>query len=177
MSLPEIITTVRLRLRPARLDDAEPICTLWSDDPEVTRYLGWRPYRDVGLARAFLTEAREGWAQGNRPLWGIELREERLLIGQIGAYVEGSRVMLGYVLARAYWGRGYMTEAVKGVIGPALADPLIWRVWAVCDVENVASARVMEKAGMQFEGRLRRWMVHPNVSDRPRDVFAYAKVR
>jgi [ribosomal protein S5]-alanine N-acetyltransferase len=177
MALPESLITERLRLRPARLDDAAAICEGWSHDAEVTRYLGWRPYRDVGLARAYLEDAVRGWAEGNRLLWGIEPRKEGGLIGQIGAHIEGSRALLGYVLARPYWGRGYTAEAVHAVIGVALADPLIWRVWAVCDVDNRPSARVMEKAGMSFEGRLRRWMVHPNVSDRPRDVFCYAKVR
>ncbi|MGH6943752.1 MAG: GNAT family N-acetyltransferase, partial [Geminicoccaceae bacterium] len=82
-----------------------------------------------------------------------------------------------YVLARPFWGRGYMTEAVRALIRAALADPWIFRVWAFCDVENLASARVMEKAGMSFEGRLRRWTVHPNVGPEPRDVLCYAKVR
>jgi ribosomal-protein-alanine N-acetyltransferase len=177
MPLPETMLTERLRLRPARLDDAGPICERWSHDAEVTRYLGWRPYSDPDLARAWLEDAVRGWAEGNRPLWGIQLREDGGLIGQIGAHIEGNRVLLGYVLARGYWGRGYMTEAVRTVIEAALRDALIWRVWAVCDVENRPSARVMEKSGMSFEGRLRRWMVHPNVSDQPRDVFCYAKVR
>lgn len=177
MALPELITTDRLHLRPARLDDAETICERWSHDVEVTRYLGWRPYRDVDLARAYLEDALEGWIEGNRPLWAIERRAGQELIGQIGAHIEGNRALLGYVLARPFWGRGYMVEAVRGVIAAALADPLIWRAWAVCDVDNLASARVMEKAGMSYEGRLRRWMVHPNVSDQPRDVFCYAKVR
>jgi [ribosomal protein S5]-alanine N-acetyltransferase len=177
MALPETITTERLRLRPARLEDAASICERWSHDPEVTRYLGWRPYGDVSVARTYLEDALRGWAEGNPLLWGIEPREGGGLIGQIGAQIEGSRVLLGYVLARPWWGRGYMSEAVRAVIGAALADPLICRVWAVCDVENRPSARVMEKAGMSFEGRLHRWMVHPNVSDRPRDVLCYAKVR
>jgi RimJ/RimL family protein N-acetyltransferase len=47
----------------------------------------------------------------------------------------------------------------------------------VCDVDNIASARVMEKAGLTLEGRLRRWLVHPNISDEPRDCLGYARVR
>jgi len=44
-------------------------------------------------------------------------------------------------------------------------------------VENLASARVLEKAGMHREGMLRRWSVHPNVSPEPRDCLCYAIVR
>ena len=53
----------------------------------------------------------------------------------------------------------------------------VTRVSGVCDVENLASARVLEKAGMLREGRLRRHTVHPNVSDHPRDVYLYARTR
>ncbi len=83
----------------------------------------------------------------------------------------------GYVLARSAGGRGLMTEALAEVAEWALRQPGVWRIGDVCDVENVASARVMEKAGLSREGVLRRWAVHPNVGDEPRDCFSFAKVR
>ena len=95
----------------------------------------------------------------------------------ISARVDGPKWELGYVLARSHWSRGYMTEVVKAVIGCALSQPGIYRVWSVCDIENVASARVMEKAGMTKEGILRRWSVHPNVSAAPRDSYCYSMTR
>ena len=59
----------------------------------------------------------------------------------------------------------------------AFKQPDIFRVQAICDVENIGSARVMEKAGMVREGLLRRYVVHPNISDEPRDAFLYAIVK
>jgi len=50
-------------------------------------------------------------------------------------------------------------------------------VQAFCDVDNLGSARVMENAGMQREGLLRRYVLHPNISDVPRDVYLYAVVK
>ena len=70
-----------------------------------------------------------------------------------------------------------MTEALVEVVAWALRHPSIWRIGDVCDVENVGSARVMEKAGLEREGLLRRWCVHPNLGETPRDCFSYAKVR
>jgi RimJ/RimL family protein N-acetyltransferase len=84
---------------------------------------------------------------------------------------------VGYVIARAEWGKGYATEALRAVIEDGLAQPEITRVAAVCDVENLASARVMEKASMVKEGILVRHMVHPNISDEPRDVYSYSNTR
>lgn len=177
MRLPDTITTARLRLRPAAIEDAEALFEGWGRDPEVARYLTWRPYDDVALVRAYLVDAVDARARGVRYLWSIELRDSGRLVGQISAVPEGPRVNLGWVLGRAWWGRGLMTEAVRAVAETALGEPTVFRVWAVADVDNPASARVMEKAGMTYEGTLRRWIVHPNISDEPRDVLCYAKVR
>lgn len=98
-------------------------------------------------------------------------------MGMITARVDDHKWELGYVLSRSNWGKGFMTEAVKGVIEWALKQPEIFRVWAVCDVDNRASARVMEKTGMKREGRLSRWSVHPNLSAQPRDSYCYAMVK
>jgi RimJ/RimL family protein N-acetyltransferase len=51
------------------------------------------------------------------------------------------------------------------------------RIGAVCDVDNIGSARVLEKSGFVREGLLLRWLVHPNISDEPRDCYSYARVR
>ncbi len=87
------------------------------------------------------------------------------------------RLEFGYVLARRWWGQGLMTEALTSVADWALREPGVFRVSAVCDVENLGSARVMEKSGLIREGVMRRFMLHPNVSDEPRDCFTYARVR
>jgi RimJ/RimL family protein N-acetyltransferase len=89
----------------------------------------------------------------------------------------GHRVSVGYVLARSEWGQGYVPEALAAVIDVLWTRPEIYRIFAVCDVDNPASARVMEKVGMQREGRLARFIVHPNVSDEPRDAYLYAITR
>lgn len=83
----------------------------------------------------------------------------------------------GYVLAPRLWRRGLMSEAVAGLIEWAMASPEIFRVWAVCDADNVASARLLESVGMRREGTLRRWLVHPNLGDAPRDCLCYAIVK
>ncbi len=54
----------------------------------------------------------------------------------------------------------------------------IFRIWATCDVQNPASARVLEKAGMTKEGILRRRTRRPNLgSDVPRDDLVYSWAR
>jgi ribosomal-protein-alanine N-acetyltransferase len=99
------------------------------------------------------------------------------LVGSIAARQDKNGVNLGYLLARAYWGRGLMAEAVLAVTQWAFGDPAVFRVWAVCDVENRASARLLEKTGFMREGVLRKFSLHPNVSAIPRDCYCYAQTR
>ena len=91
--------------------------------------------------------------------------------------LKGHKADIGYVLARPHWNKGYMTEAWIAVLKWAFSFSEVYRVWAVCDVENLASVQVLEKLGMSREKILRRWIVHRNVSDEPRDCFAYSKIR
>jgi RimJ/RimL family protein N-acetyltransferase len=177
MKPPPTIETARLRLRTPAMDDAEAIYTTYAQDPEATRYVSFRPHRSSEDAREYLRHCAAGWASDGPFTWVIVLREDGRLAGAIDIRPQGHRVELGYIIGRAYWGRGYMTEVVRAVADWALVQPEVYRVWAVCDVDNLASARVLEKAGMEREGRLRRWSLHPNVSEAPRDCWCYARVK
>jgi RimJ/RimL family protein N-acetyltransferase len=70
-----------------------------------------------------------------------------------------------------------MTEVLAEIVRWGLTQDHVFRIGAVCDTENIGSARVMEKAGLIREGLLRRWLIHPNISDEPRDCLSYARVR
>jgi RimJ/RimL family protein N-acetyltransferase len=130
---------------------------------------------DESIAHA--KHCEEAWEAGRSFAWVLEDLGSGAPLGSIAARPSGHRVALGYLLARDAWGHGFMTEAVRALADWWLEQPAIFRVWAVCDVENRASARVLERAGFELEGTLRRWMRHPNVSDEPRDALCYARVR
>jgi RimJ/RimL family protein N-acetyltransferase len=67
-----------------------------------------------------------------------------------------------------------MTEAVSGIIQWALRNEPLQRIWAVCDIDNENSVRILQKVGMTEEGILRRWALHPNISDMPRDCRSFS---
>jgi RimJ/RimL family protein N-acetyltransferase len=69
-----------------------------------------------------------------------------------------------------------MAEAVDAVSTWFLSQSSVERVWATCDVENTASARVLEKAGFELEGTLRHWDVHPNLGGGRRDALCYSRI-
>lgn len=181
-TFPTRIQTERLVLRAMLESDAEAMFTRYASDPEVTRYLSFPTHKSLDDTRQFLAEGLPETRGNGGEVWIIEPRVEPRdggpLIGAIGARVFGGyRVDFGYSLARDCWGQGFATEASKAVILAGFELPHIWRVQALCDVEHRASARVLEKAGLEFEGTLRRYWRLPNRSDEPRDMHCYAKGR
>jgi [ribosomal protein S5]-alanine N-acetyltransferase len=177
MKPPRHFETARLRLRPPALEDAPALFEQYTQDAEVTRYMTWKPHTDASETDAYLRRALSDWEDGSAFPWVVTRTQDDQLMGMVEVRIDRYKADLGYVLAKAFWGEGYMTEAVAAVLGWAAEQETIYRVWAVCDVDNLASARVMEKAGMQREGILRRWILHPNISGEPRDCYCYAWAR
>lgn len=174
MNIPERIETGRLVLRKPHMQDALPIFNGWAQDRDVTRYLTWRPHEQLEQTMEFVRGCLAAWETQKRFPYVITIKETEEVIGMIDPRIEGSKVGIGYVAARAHWGRGYITEATRAVIEWALQQATVYRVYATTDIENIASRRVLEKAGMRCEGILRRYILHPNVSNIPRDSYLYA---
>ena len=177
MPFPERIATARLVLRKPRLDDAGAIFEEYGRDPAVTRYMIWPTHQSVADAETFLPVCLAAWDAGTEFTWALTLKGTDRLVGAIALRPGGARADLGYVLARRLWGQGLIPEAGQAIVDLVLQDPAVVRIQAMCDVDNTASARVMEKLGMTLEGTLRRYSVHPNVSSEPRDALLYARVR
>jgi RimJ/RimL family protein N-acetyltransferase len=172
---PNEFQTRRLHLRPIAPDDARAIFDGYAQDPEVTSWLTWRPHASIEQTQAYIAHCLD---QASSRTYVIIGRSDGTLLGTFDLRRSGPhRFGFGYVLARSAWGQGFMTEALTHVVDWALRQPGIWRIGDVCDVDNVASARAMEKAGLTLEGMLRRWAVHPSIGPQPRDCFSYAKVR
>ncbi len=175
MVFPEMIDTARMVLRPVGMADAGAIFDGYARDPEVTRFLTWRPHRSVAETQDYVARCM---AAGRERTYAMVGREDGAVLGAFALRRDVPwRLEFGYVLARREWGRGLMSEALSAAADWALGQTAIWRIGGTCDVENLASARVMEKAGLAREGVLRRWIVHPNISDAPRDSFSFGKVR
>ncbi len=172
-----MFATERLVLRPIVTDDAGPAFRLYAQDAEVTRYLTWRPHVSLDETKAYVASCVAVSPNVSRT-YVIVGRDDGFVRGAIDLRaVAPHRVEFGYLVARFCWGQGLMTEVLAEVVAWALARPGMFRVGAFCDVDNVGSMRVLEKAGLTREGLLRRWSVHPNISDAPRDCFSYGRVR
>jgi ribosomal-protein-alanine N-acetyltransferase len=177
MKPPDHIETERLVLRIPSVADAKAIFNSYAQDTEVSRYLTWRPHKNVQETEGFLADCVAAWKGDARFPYAIALRESGEVIGMIEIRLKDFKADVGYVISRQHWGKGMTTEALRRLVEWALRQESIYRVWALCDVDNLASARVLEKVGMRREGVLRRQIIHPNIGDEPRDCYCYAATK
>lgn len=174
MKPPLSFRTERLLVRKVEPTDAADIFA-YAHDPEVCRFLPWKPHQGLGETRAFLNHCREGWKHGTGFPYAVEHAETSTVIGMLEIRPVFFKVEFGYVLARAHWGQGYMTEALHPVIEWLKNQPQVLRIWAYHDVANPASGRVLQKLGLSLEGRLRNYM-QPAAARVPSDCEMYAWV-
>ena len=175
--LPETLDTNRLRLRKPRAADAAGIFKAYAQDPDVARYMVWRPHTAVAETQVFVADCLASWEGADRRPYVITHQGHHEPIGMLEARFHGHMADIGYVLASSQWGRGLMPEAVDALVGQLFSDAAIYRVQATCDVDNEASRRTLEKSGFIQEGRLERFTMHPNISPTPRACYLYARCR
>src|SRR6516164_3787326 len=175
--LPETFETTRLLLRPVSVVDVDAIFHSYTQDEEVARYLIWRPHRSRSETQAYVDRCIATPWEVERT-YILAGREDKVVRGAFALRQRAPhRLDCGYVLARRWWRQGLMTEVLTEITASALRQSSVFRIGAMCDVENIGSARVLEKSGFVREGLLRRWLIHPNISDEPRDCYSYSHAR
>jgi RimJ/RimL family protein N-acetyltransferase len=145
-------------LRKPRVEDAEDLVAAYSD-PETMRYIGDGSTTDLAGTKAAIEKWLERWDASGFGFFVLERRHDRGIVGRAGFLVwdpetwtvaeldDRSEVEIGWALSRAYWGRGYATEAAL-----ALRD---WtdrsRLISLIQHGNERSVRVAEKLGEHYE--------------------------
>jgi RimJ/RimL family protein N-acetyltransferase len=165
-----MLETSRLLLREFAEDDW-PAVLAYQDDPLYLRYYELTQQTAIGsraFVRMFLAQQAE--QPRTRFQLAVILKAESQLIGNCGIRIndpEHREANIGYELDSRFWNRGYATEAAREVVRFGFDVLRMHRIWSWCVAENTGSARVLEKAGMQREGRLRakefykdRWHDH-----------------
>ena len=127
-------------------------------DPDTGIHAGWKPHESMEESRDILHHFIE-----EREVWAICEKQSGKVIGSIGLHRDSKRRrnfnqcrMMGYVLSKAYWGQGLMTEAAKEVLRHAFEDLKLEMVTISHFSYNQRSARVIEKLGFHREGVLRK---------------------
>jgi ribosomal-protein-alanine N-acetyltransferase len=154
------LETERLILRKITLEDVEDMYSYGSNE-EVSKWVTWDTHHTLSDTKEFVEFVRSQYENKKVAPWGIEYKENGKFIGTIDFVswqVNHHAAEIGYVLSQDYWGKGIATEAANEVIRFGFNKMDLVRIQAKCLVENIGSARVMEKAGMSFEGIIRKGM-------------------
>lgn len=141
------IETERLVLRPLTINDAKDVFE-WASDPVVNRFMPYNLYNNIEQVKEWINGIKE-----DENHFGFELAETGKIIGSgdVGFDRENGAYGLGYNLNRAFWGRGFATEAAKAMIRWAY-ETVGARDFVACHaVQNPASGKVIQKCGFRFE--------------------------
>ena len=123
-------------------------------DPEVMRYIGngqplsrSESWRNIAMMLGH-------WQLRGYGMWAVEEHSSGVMIGRIGCWQpEGwPGFEIGWTLRRAYWGRGFATEAARAAMNHAFGELKQSHVISLIRPENAASRRVAEKLGEKLEG-------------------------
>lgn len=149
----ETITTKRLLFRKIRTEDSQEIFDTWANDAKVAKYLTWIPHESLETTKMVV----EAWVKAYEEdvdcfRYGLVRKEDQKLIGMIDVVrIKDGCPEIGYVLGRAYWNQGYMSEALEKVV--AILFQKYPSILISAQEENIASNRVIQKNGFIFIGK------------------------
>ena len=151
--------TARLRFRDFGPDDFAAVHA-YASVPEVTRYTSFGPNTEAET-RGFLARAAAAALAEPRSSWPFAIihGQTGTLIGSCGLELAdpvGPQLSFGYVLAPAWWGQGYATEAAGALLRFGFEDLGAHRLFAHVFVGNEASARVLTKLGLRLESEVKQ---------------------
>lgn len=154
----EVLETERLVLRQLGFDDIEKLLQIFSD-PEAMRYYPGTKSREE--TEAWIDWNIRSYRENRFGLWAAILKDSGEFAGQCGLVaqeVEGRReVEIGYLFVRRLWGRGLATESARASRDYGINGLGYGRLISLIDPENMASRRVAEKVGMEFEKEIEKW--------------------
>jgi RimJ/RimL family protein N-acetyltransferase len=171
-----ILETERLLLRPFDLSDAETVQRLASDWEVASMVPSIpHPYPD-GAAESWIHYLKQASEKGNEIGFAIVRRVDNALIGSISLMINKTHQKgeIGYWLGREYWGNGYATEACKKIIEFGFCELKLNRLFAPVMTRNAASARVLGKAGLKYEGTARQSLLIRGVFE---DIATFGLVK
>ena len=127
----------------------------YSRDENVTRYLRWFSHPSPQHTKNYIQYLQGEYRKGSCFDWAVVEKKSGKMIGTCGFVsfdTENASAEVGYVLNRAFWGKGYTPEALRRVLTFGFQTLSLHRITARYMEENIKSSRVMEKCGMTFEG-------------------------
>jgi [ribosomal protein S5]-alanine N-acetyltransferase len=168
-----MITTSRLYIRQISLDDSNDRLELFNDD-ELIKYLvssnNKATQEDIkSLIQKAIDKCSDVFFEGS-------IVYDNRVIGGISYKIEGHKAQIGYFIGKNWRNNGFATEAVMSIVNHLISKGSVYRIEALCHVNNKASLKVLDKSGFLHEGTLRKYKIFPNLSECPQDVDMFSIV-
>lgn len=151
-----ILTTGRLTLRRLQLFDAADVL-VFRGDWEVQKYNG-PLLQNVKEAQALIGELHDEYGAMTGVSWAVTRTDDDVVLGLFGLHHWSRyhrRAEVGYDLARACWGKGIASEALRAIIHFGFERMNLNRIFASTIADNHRSIRLLERVGFQREGTKR----------------------
>lgn len=179
VEVPETFESERLIIRAPRPDDgAELNAAIRESFDDLTRWMPWADHvPELAETEANVRAAHERYKAGTDLRVHLFLKSTGALVGVSGLqHIDWSvpKFEIGYWVRSRYAGQGYITEAVNAITAFAFEELQAARVSIHMNPLNARSRRVAERAGFEFEGRLRNCARQSDGS--LRDTLVYAKI-
>ncbi|HUG02804.1 MAG TPA: GNAT family N-acetyltransferase [Steroidobacteraceae bacterium] len=162
------IEAKRLRLRTLAEPDLDQMYAIFSD-PRSMRYWAMPAMTSREQIVPYLAGIHDGFRGRTLFQWGIERREDARIIGTTTLFhldAGNARAEIGYILGSAWWGQGYMHEALTALLQYAFGELKLRRIEADVDPRNASSLKSLGRLGFRQEGLLReRWNVGGEIQD------------
>ena len=146
-----------LVIRKWRIDDKSDLAIILNNPKVLNNLRDGLPYPYTENDAENFIRAMLSAGKGNTFAFAITLDDKA--IGSIGVFrqdnIHCKTAEMGYYIGEAYWGNGYMTNAIKQVCEYVFEKTDIILIYAEPFAHNIASCRALEKAGFQYEGTLK----------------------
>ncbi|MGY0216541.1 GNAT family N-acetyltransferase [Endozoicomonadaceae bacterium StTr2] len=138
-------------------------------------FLARNPHIDVSDTLILLLNwsCARSWVHNNRAALIIEEKSSQQPIGQLVLFRNCRQLEFHFGISYDHAGQGLATELIQGLVNWAASQPYIDELISYCDVNHIASQRVMAKSGFKQTGRLARHYTNPNQGGREVDCFSY----
>lgn len=170
------LETERLLLRKGTISDANQVYENYGKDPLVSKYVVWNQHLSVEDAVKLMEKWQESYESKASYKWLVIEKNSQKIIGSITAVKvdeKNKTVAIGYCYGSKWWNKGYATETLKRVIKFFFEEVGVETIYANHLTSNIASGKVMKKAGMIFEGTLRNRMID-KITNKPMGLETYS---
>lgn len=145
-----------ITFRPLTSADAQALFDIYSDK-EAMKYRGSKPMKTLQDAEQYIRDQRVQKGTVLTLREGVELEDRNVLIGSVMYRFDETKpgvCEIGYSIGRKFWGRGYGHSTLQEMLKALQDRSDIEQIVAECHKENMASVKVLAKAGFEYTGQV-----------------------